>query len=127
MIDWSDYANFTEAEMRCHCGCLRADMDPAFMAALQRVRNVYGKPMPVTSGFRCLDYNARISKTGRSGPHTTGRAVDIAISGENTYHLLSAAIGMRGIGLKQHGPHAGRFMHLDSLYGPMRPRIWTYG
>lgn len=123
MIDWSDYSNFTADEMRCHCGCRRADMDPAFMAVLQRIRRALGLPMPVTSGFRCKDYDKRI---GGADVHPTGQAADIAISGENVYHLLSAAITMRGIGLKQHGPHARRFMHLDMTDGPMRPRIWTY-
>jgi uncharacterized protein YcbK (DUF882 family) len=123
MIDWSDYPNFTEAEMRCHCGCGQGDMDPTFMAALQRVRNAFGRPMSVTSGFRCKDYDKRI---GGAGVHPTGQAADIAISGENVYHLLSAAITMRGIGLKQHGAHATRFIHLDMTDGPMRPRIWSY-
>lgn len=123
MIDWSEYRNFTEREMHCPCGCGRADMDPAFMAALQRVRDAYGKPMPVTSGFRCKDYDKRI---GGAGVHPTGQAADIAVSGENTHHLLSAAIGMHGIGLKQHGPHVSRFMHLDIMDGPMRPRVWSY-
>ncbi len=123
VIDWSDYQNFTEAEMRCHCGCGGADMSADFMFALQRVRRLYGKPMPVTSGFRCSDYDKRI---GGAGVHPTGQAVDIAVSGENIWHLLNAAIAMRGIGLLQHGPHAKRFMHLDTTDGPTRPRVWTY-
>ena len=94
------------------------------MYSLEKVRVSYGRPMAVTSGFRCEDYDKRI---GGVGVHPTGQAADIAVSGENVYHLLSIAIQqMRGIGLKQHGPHAKRFMHLDMTYGPMRPRIWTY-
>ncbi len=128
MMDWTDYPNFTEAEMRCKGeGCCggKADMDPAFMAALQSVRVVYGKPMRITSAYRCPDYDKRI---GGAGVHPSSRAADIAVSGEDVYHLLHAAIGMkmRGIGMKQHGPHSGRFMHLDTTDGPMRPRIWTY-
>ena len=123
MIDWSDYPNFTEAEMRCKCDCGRADMDPAFMAALQRVREAYGRPMRVTSGFRCKDYDKRV---GGAGVHPTGQAADIAVSGEDAHALLTVAIGMRGIGLKQHGPHVSRFLHMDMTDGPMRPRIWSY-
>jgi len=124
MIDWADYANFTEAEMRCRCGCQRADMDPDFMYSLQKVRVAYGLPMPITSGFRCPDYDMSI---GGAGVHPTGQAADIAVSGTPVYHLLGIAIQqMRGIGLKQHGPHTSRFIHLDTTYGPMRPRIWTY-
>ncbi len=126
MINWADYPNFSVDEMRCSysCGCGRADMNPDFMAALQRVREALGKPMPVTSGYRCPDYDKRI---GGAGVHPTGQAADIAISGENVYHLLGIAVEqMRGIGLKQHGPHARRFIHLDTTYGPMRPRVWSY-
>ncbi len=123
MIDFDDYPHFSEAEMRCHCGCQRADMRPEFMNALESVRVLYGKPMNITSGFRCAEYDKRI---GGAGVHPTGQAADVAVSGEDVHHLLSAAIGMRGLGFKQHGPHASRFMHMDSLAGPLRPRVWTY-
>ncbi len=130
-IDWSLYKNFSADEMRCHCGCGKADMKPHFMAALQWTRTVYGYPMPVTSGFRCELYEKLLDGVGI---HPQGLAADIAVSGERVYHLLSAALigvghktgQMRGIGIKQHGPHKNRYMHLDMLFGPSRPRIWTY-
>ena len=126
MIDFADYPNFTEDEMRCSCGCGRADMDPDFMKLLQDIRAVFGHPMPVTSGFRCPSYNERIG--GAVDIHPSGKAADIWVSGEPVYHLLAVALLMdvRGIGLKQHGPHIDRFMHLDTTSGTMRPRIWTY-
>ena len=127
MIDWSDYPNFTEAEMRCKCGCGRADMKPSFMMTLQRVRNALGRPMIVTSGFRCPDYD---KSTGGAGIHSQGLAADIKVAGETVYHMLGTAYAMdvRGIGLKQHGPWADRFMHLDTVndLAHPRPRIWTY-
>ncbi len=131
MINWSDYKNFSADEMRCHCGCGSADMKPHYMAILQRVRTLYGYPMPVTSGFRCDLYDKR---TGGVGVHPKGVAADIAVSGLRIYPLISAALigdgsisgRMRGIGLKQHGPHRNRFVHLDTIFGPDRPIIWTY-
>ena len=125
MIQWSDYANFSEAEFTCRCGCGQADMKVSFMARLQRVRDAYRRPMTITSGFRCSEYDVAI---GGAGVHPKGRAADIAVSGENAFRLLTAALSrdMRGIGLKQHGPHRKRFAHLDDLEGPLRPRIWTY-
>ncbi len=124
MIDWSIYNDFSEAEMRCKCGCGRADMSETFMARLQRVRDAYCRPIVVTSGFRCLEHDRSV---GGAGVHPKGRAADIAVSGRDCFALVDLAIskGMTGIGLKQHGPHGGRFMHLDDLGSP-RPRIWTY-
>ena len=126
MIDWSDYANFSEAEFVCRCGCGRADMEPTFMFRLQRIRDAYRIPMIVSSGFRCIDHDRRVRG---AGVHPTGRAGDFQVSGRDCFKLLDLAIskGMTGIGLKQHGPHDARFMHLDDTSGVTRPWVWTYG
>ncbi len=124
MIDWTAYPHFSEAEMRCKCGCGRADMAPDFLRLLEGLRAAYGRPLPVTSGYRCPDHDAAV---GGAGVHPTGQAADIAVSGAGVHELLGIAIQhMRGIGLKQHGDHADRFVHLDTTHGPIRPRIWTY-
>jgi uncharacterized protein YcbK (DUF882 family) len=133
MIDWSDYANFSEREFACKgfakglcsCGGL-AKMDPQFMDKLQRTRNLFGRPMVVNSGYRCPEYNVLVSKkkTGSSGPHTTGRAADIKVASPAVVTLISAALAadMLGFGPLQHGPYRGRYLHLDDL----RRRLWTY-
>lgn len=131
MIDWSHYPNFTEDEFRCRCGCGRADMDPRFMKKLQDARTELGFAFPVSSGFRCPDYNERISTTGRSGPHTTGHAVDIAVSGNRARRIIGTSdlLGFTGLGAKQHGPYDKRFVHLDDLQPHQhmpRPHTWTY-
>ena len=112
-------------------------MDEEFMELLQQVRNNFGKPMVVTSGYRHPDYNEElqkrgITKTGRTGPHTTGKAVDILITGREAIRLFAIAqnLGMTGIGLNQRGPHEKRFIHMDSLPNipgrQPRPHCWTY-
>ena len=127
-----DWPHFSEEEMRCRCGCGRADMDREFMRALEMLREVVAFPMPVTSGFRCPAHDAAVGGSERkgAGPHTTGKAADILVSGERAYRLVRAALelGFRGIGLKQRGPQEGRFVHLDMLgkEEAARPRIWTY-
>lgn len=119
---------FTIKEFACkHCG--RNFIDPAFVFELDALRHEVGFPMPVTSGCRCPEYNAAVSSTGRSGPHTTGRAVDIAVSHERAYRVLRASLAMRFTGIGVHQKGGGRFIHLDNLPdapGQPRPTIWSY-
>lgn len=107
----------------------RLQVHTDFLDRLERLRVAFGKPMLVNSGYRSPAHNAKVSSTGYTGPHTTGRAVDIAVRGEDAYVLTSLALlhGFTGIGIAQKGH--GRFVHLDDL--PIggahpRPRIWSY-
>lgn len=127
-MDWNDYENFQEDEFLCRCGCGRADMNPVFMETLQAMRTKANFPFRVNSGFRCPDYNEKISSTGRTGPHTTGHATDISVSGKQAHTVAGLAYlyGMSGIGLDQKGPHMKRFIHVDNLRTPPRPNVWTY-
>lgn len=121
--------NFTEAEFRCPRS-QEAKMDAEFMRQLQILRDRFGKPMVLTSGYRSPEYNAQVSSTGTTGPHTTGKAADFLVSGEDAYTLVWMALeqGFSGVGINQRGPHDKRFVHLDLLEAPEypRPRIWSY-
>lgn len=120
MTDWSKIQHFTESEFKCPC-CGKAQMDQEFLETLDFVRNALGFPFVITSGYRCPDYNNQISSTGSDGPHTTGKAADIALSYANARAAIDLFVyEFNGIGLKQHG--TGRFIHVDQL----EPRIWTY-
>ena len=127
MTDWR-WQNFTKEELSCHhCGALI--IVPAFMDRLQALRKDYGKPIKITSGYRCSAHNKAVSDTGLTGPHTTGRAVDIQISGRDAYDLLHLALlhGFKGIGISQKGDHGKRFLHLDDIPDTIkRPAIWSY-
>jgi len=127
------WPNFTRAELVCRCGCGRMEMDEAFMYWIQDLRVSLGFPFPISSAYRCPNHNRRVSTTGTDGPHTTGLAIDIAVSGSQAHALLKAAMQsgyFTGIGLKQSGPPSGRFIHLDMLdsrvHSRPRPWIWTY-
>jgi uncharacterized protein YcbK (DUF882 family) len=100
-------------------------MNSEFMGMLERVRLFTG-PLAVTSAYRCPEYNALVSHSGATGPHTTRRAVDIRIRGGDALALIQYALeeGMTGIGVKQHGD--SRFIHLDNLTTNPRPWIWSY-
>lgn len=119
--------HFSDAELCCkHCG--ECEMDTEFLEVLEDIREAMGIPLFVTSGYRCPEHNIMVSNTGRDGPHTTGKAVDIMISGESAFKLVNTALyhGITGIGVKQKGRYGGRFIHLDMVRGVMRPRIWSY-
>ena len=128
MIDWNEYPHFSMPEFMCKCGCGRADMDPDFIGRLQDLRDVFNAPIRISSGFRCPDHNDRVSSTGRDGPHTTGKAADILVSGRDARDLVALADEFTGIGISQKGDHASRFIHLDTLTAPDAPRpwIWSY-
>lgn len=119
---------FHPLEFDCkHCGANK--MDAAFLAELDELRHRCGFPLIVTSGYRCPDHNERVSKSGRTGPHTTGRAADFAVSHDKAYKLIKVAqeMGFTGIGVQQKG--SGRFIHVDNLPnapGQPRPTVWSY-
>ena len=129
-MSW-DAEFFTADELRCQCGCGEAAMHPAFMQQLYKLRRDFDQPLTVSSGYRCPTHNDNVSSTGRYGPHTTGKAVDLRISGTDAVHLLQLATaqGFAGIGIAQRGNHAARFIHVDTLENaPRQPRpwIWSY-
>ena len=119
------WKNFTPKEMRCqHCG---ADgIKPELMNALQKLREVYGKPMRVTSGYRCPQHPIEAKKAS-PGAHASGLAVDIGVEGAEAYQVMKLAfeLGFTGIGVNQKG--TGRFIHLDVAGAPFpRPTVWSY-
>jgi uncharacterized protein YcbK (DUF882 family) len=118
----------TDPKLACGCGC---GMLPAqdFMDKIERLRVAYGKSLKVTSAARCPEHNAKVSGTGRTGPHTTGRAIDLAVDRGDAYRLTQLAfeLGFTGIGWQQKG--GGRFVHIDDLQdapGQPRPTCWSY-
>jgi len=132
MQEHASWPHFSAAELACQCGCGRHEMEDSFLTDLEKLRTAFGKPMVVTSAFRCPTHNAQASQTGLSGPHTTGKAVDIKIAGADAHRLLTLALQQgcfTGIGISQAGSHNTRFIHLDTIEpGPGRPRptIWSY-
>ena len=129
-LDWRRWPNFSRAEMACK-GTGECRMSSAFMDLLQRLRENFGAPLVISSGYRAPAYNAKVSATGTHGPHTTGCAADLLIHGRDARLLVRHAVelGFTGIGIHQRGPTEGRFVHLDTLeHRPGRPRpwLWTY-
>lgn len=120
---------FKVSEFACPC-CKENLIDFKFVQKLDDLREKFGGPLVVSSGYRCPKHNQEVSTTGEHGPHTTGHAVDFAIRGLDAKDLLEEAMvstQFTGFGLNQKG--TSRFIHLDDLPNTAaqpRPTIWTY-
>jgi uncharacterized protein YcbK (DUF882 family) len=80
MGDLSENFNSTEFSCRC-CGCLHPDGVPQeLIDLLESVREHYGKPVHINSGYRCPKHNKSVG--GAIGSHhTNGTAADIWMLG----------------------------------------------
>ncbi len=123
---------FEEHEFKCGCGCNNADMDAAFLKVLDHIRAEFGKPMIISSGYRCANHEAeaRKAKPG-TGAHSTGKACDVVIAGSAAYELLGIIVDkieITGIGVNQRGAWDKRFIHLDTVEAGVlpRPNLWSY-
>ena len=124
--------HFSESEIKCsHCGQMPPDTDEVaqFWMTLDTLRDYCGFPLPVSSGYRCPEHPIEKAKKGGPGPHSTGMAADIAVSGAKAWKLLDQAfpLDFTGIGVSQRG--VGRFIHLDmapAKEGRPRPHVWSY-
>lgn len=125
------WRHFNLAEFECKCGCGHNQISHELVDLLDAGREELGFPFVISSGYRCPDHNQRVSSTGLDGPHTTGKSSDVLIMGMNAFMLLQWAMRsgqFYGIGIKQKGPHAKRFIHLDRVDNQeaFRPTVWTY-
>lgn len=125
MIDYGKYPNFKATEFQCsHCGAdgIREEV----VAKLQVMRTAYGKPMKITSGYRCPQHPIEAKKS-TPGAHALGLAADIGVEGAEAHKILSLAFkqGFTGIGVQQKG--TGRFIHVDIRNGELPgPTVWSY-
>ena len=128
-VDWDNSKYFKAGEFTCsHTGTENMDQD--FIDKLNILRDTYGKPMTISSGYRDSTHPVEAAKKDpTAGAHVSGKAADILIDRADAFKLLSLAfvVGFTGIGVNQKG--GARFLHLDTIEGsPARPRptIWSY-
>ena len=121
---------FSEDELRCQ-GTGQINMNETFMERLIELREKLNKPMVISSGYRSEAHNIAIGGSKNSA-HLKGCAVDVVCSGHLAYEIVKLAMELEfsGIGVKQNGVHAKRFIHIDtmprhSIISP-RPWIWSY-
>jgi uncharacterized protein YcbK (DUF882 family) len=75
--------HFTKEEFACRCGCESGEISMILVDALEYTRVLYGKPMRINSGLRCLSHNRKIGSRDTSS-HIKGVAADIACNDSKT-------------------------------------------
>ncbi len=127
VIGWR-WPHFTPVEMSS-----RVDgsilIDPKFLDWLECVRAEFGRPMPVSSGYRTAEQQKQL--TGRTdGAHVAGQAADILCFGEAAERLERIAIGKhvlgRGISQAAGTEPRHRYLHLDLWTVRTARMVWSY-
>ena len=129
-------ANFNSTEFDCHgrgC-CSQTIIDDKLVEDLQRIRNHFGKPITITSGYRCPIHNRSVSGATASRHTNGGCAADIVVSGVAPAEVAKYAesIGILGIGLYETN-NDGHFVHIDTRtvkafwYGQAQKPRTTFG
>lgn len=128
-------ANFNSTEFDCHgSGCCSATLiDEKLVEYLQKVREHFGKPVNVSSAYRCATHNKNVG--GATGSyHMKGQAADIYINGVTPAEIAKYAesLGILGIGLYETNAD-GHFVHVDTRttksfwYGQAQAKRTTFG
>ena len=117
---------FKVREFRCRDGSDVVIIDQTLVVLLQAIREHFGKPITITSGYRTAAHNAAVGGA-KSSQHLLGRAADIQV--QDTDPLAVAAYaeslmpGWGGVG--RYPVKAGRtkgWVHVDTR--PNKSR-WT--
>lgn len=108
--------NFQYKEFDCHgSGCCSTTViDEKLVEYVQRIRTHFGKPVTITSPYRCETHNRRVGGATKSY-HMQGRAADIVVQGVSSREVAKYAesIGILGIGLYETSAD-GYFTHIDT-------------
>lgn len=100
--------NFKTHELTCkHCGAV--GITQKAMDMLQELRDLWGKPMIITSAYRCPEHPVEARKA-KPGHHAKGHAFDIKCTPAEAVDLIILA---RKIGFKGFGFHP-EFLHVDA-------------
>lgn len=111
--DWR-WSNFSPRELACKStGQLLVDETALDM--LQKLRDLLGIPLLITSAYRSPEHNARVGGA-KNSYHMKGVAFDVRMENQDpdVFEMAAREVGFRGFG---YYPKQG-FMHID--LGPAR-------
>ena len=127
--------SFKPEEFKCECGGKYCTGYPTYMKKaellnLQRIRNHYTRPMTVTCGMRCKDYNSKLNGSIQNSLHLVGRACDFYMKGVTDTlanrkkaikwiktlpnHHYTYGDGINSNGYKVVAPYMGNALHTDT-------------
>lgn len=113
--------SFKVREFRCSDNTDPIFIDSELVEILQKIRNHFGKPVNITSGFRTASKNATIKNAAKFSQHLYGKAADIWISGVTVEQIAAYAETLLpnrgGIGRYPKEGHADRthgWVHIDT-------------
>lgn len=106
--------NFTVREFACNDGSDTILIDTSLVTLLQQIRDKFGVPVIINSGYRTAAYNKKVHGATNSY-HTKGQAADIVVSGVTAKRVAqyAEAIGAKGVGWYE----AKKFTHIDTRTG----------
>lgn len=72
----------------------RAQLVRLCREVLEPIRAKYGDPMPVKSGYRCPQLNARTRRASKTSQHMKGEAADINVGPNNRklFHIIEEMV-----------------------------------
>ena len=110
--------DFKVQELRCRDGSDTVMVDEVLTVVLQCIREHFGKPVTITSGYRTAAHNAAVGGA-KSSQHLLGRAADIRVQDVSVEDVAAYAEslmpGWGGIG--RYPVKAGRatgWVHVDT-------------
>lgn len=103
--------NFKVSEFRCKDGSDKILIDVYFVKnKLQAIRDHFGAPVTINSGYRTPAYNASLKDAAKNSYHMKGQAFDIVVKGHTPAEVSRYAQSLDIKGIIQYNS----FVHVDS-------------